>query len=79
MSDLQWIVKIHLSLLTDMKSLCFSKLHSILSFFAVSECLHDFDIQFIQNLWYVAESSAILNNLTKNWLENFYPKILNDF
>ncbi|QIG63188.1 hypothetical protein ARB25_44 [Bacteroides phage ARB25] len=71
MSDLQWIVKIPLSLLTDMKSLCFSKLHSILGFFAISECLHDFDIQFIQNLLYVAESSAILNSLIKIILENF--------
>lgn len=71
MSDLQWIVKIPLSLLTDMKSLCFSKLHSILGFFAISECLHDFDIQFIQNLLCVAESSAILNSIIKIILENF--------
>lgn len=71
MSDLQWIVKIPLSLLTDMKSLCFSKLHSILGFFAISERLHDFDIQFIQNLLYVAESSAILNSIIKIILENF--------
>lgn len=71
MSDLQWIVKIPLSLLTDMKSLCFSKLHSILGFFAISECLHDFDIQFIQNLLYVTESSAILNSIIKIILENF--------
>lgn len=71
MSDLQWIVKIPLSLLTDMKSLCFSKLHSILGFFAISECLQDFDIQFIQNLLYVAESSAILNSIIKIILENF--------
>lgn len=71
MSDLQWIVKIPLSLLTDMKSLCFSKLHSILGFFAISECLQGFDIQFIQNLLYIAESSAILNSIIKIILENF--------
>lgn len=71
MSDLHWIVKIHLSLLTDMKSLCISKLHSILGVFKISECSHNPAPKFIQNLWYVAESSAILNSLIKIILENF--------